>query len=597
MNSKDSGITSTSGAIRYERNSEGIVTLTLDNPHGPVNVMDEPFEAALGAVVDRLHEEVDQTSGVILASAKKSFLAGGDLNRLASYTAEHTEEQVESIDAVKRHFRALETLGIPVVSTINGSALGGGLEFALATHYRIAADVKDSKIGLPEIGFGLLPGAGGLTRAVYMFGLKQALYKIVLPATRFTVAEAHELGLVDEVVDTIAELRPRALEWIRKNPAPAKAWDLPGFELPGGIYDADELRRSLPEPLADAALRPRFPAPAAAIIAAAEGAATGIDVALHIESRYLIRVATGQVTKNMIHALFFDSSAVSRGVKRPVGFAPRRLVRVRLTGTGHSATLLRHALEKAGVEVRTGTSGSDDAQMSLTELPPRGMAGQKSRERTISYQISIGNGAPDTASTQLLLFSPVENFRLLQIVETPDSDQRAIGLAYDLADALNKQAILTKNTPESFGERLINRLHSESQALMSEGLTLEDLHQVVSAAGFSGESAVWLPTSPTDPQAQNTALLSPCVASDAEDRLLFAAAITALKAVSEGNIGSTAEANIASFLAVGYPVWTGGAVRFATQYQDGTTGFRRRSNELKHQHGERFDVGEVISDG
>ncbi len=583
------------GPIKYVRDGDGIVTLTLDNPHGPVNIMDSAFEIALESVVGRLLEEVNQISGVILTSAKKTFLAGGDLNRLASYTVDHTEEQVEAFDSVKKQFRDLETLGRPVVSAINGSALGGGLEIALATHYRIAADMKGSTIGLPEIGFGLLPGGGGLTRAVYMFGLRKALYEIVLPATRFTVNQAHALGLIDEVVSTVEELRHRAIEWIRRNPAPAKAWDRPGFKLPGGLRSADELRDGIPKQLADKLLHPRFPAPAAAIAAAVEGAAVGIDAALHIESQHLIAVANGQVTKNMIHALFFDTSAVARGAQRPKKIPRCRITQVALTGSESSVAALGAALSLAGVTTRIDEPDHEDTQISIRELRPHEMTEHRYSNRGLAFRIRASRAFQTSESTQILLHAPLENSMLLQIVGAPDSDDRTIGAAYDLAAVLGKQAILTNNTPIPFGERLVQCLSNESLALMREGANLEQLHQLKAVTGFSGESETWLPPVDIGPVTKGALSLSRDAAHDAGDRLLFAAAITALTAVFEGNIGSNSEANIASFLAVGYPVWTGGAVRFATQYEGGLAGFQHRADELKRRYGERFAVsGEVL---
>ena len=149
-------------AVRYERDNDGIVTLTMDDPSASANTMNEAYKDAMKAAVDRLHDEKDDITGVVLTSAKKTFFAGGNLNMLQQATKADAQRMFEESMGIKADLRRLETLGKPVVAAINGAALGGGLEIALATHHRIAADVKGVQIGLPEASLGLLPGGGGL---------------------------------------------------------------------------------------------------------------------------------------------------------------------------------------------------------------------------------------------------------------------------------------------------------------------------------------------------------------------------------------------------------------------------------------------------
>ena len=114
---------------------------------------------------------------------------------------------------MKSDMRRLETLGKPVVAALNGTALGGGLEVALVAHHRIAADLAGTRIGLPEVSLGLLPGGGGISRVVRMLGLQKALSEVILPATKFTVQGALEVGLVDEVVSGVVDsAAPRGAE-------------------------------------------------------------------------------------------------------------------------------------------------------------------------------------------------------------------------------------------------------------------------------------------------------------------------------------------------------------------------------------------------
>src|ERR1700712_1773976 len=161
---------SESTTIRYEKGDDKIVTLILDDPNQSANTMNAAYIASMGATVERLESEKDDIAGVIITSAKKTFFAGGDLNDLKKVQPEDAAEFSQYIREVKLQLRRLETLGKPVVACINGAALGGGLEIALATHRRIVVDDAKIQLGTPEVQLGLLPGGGGVTRTVRMLG-------------------------------------------------------------------------------------------------------------------------------------------------------------------------------------------------------------------------------------------------------------------------------------------------------------------------------------------------------------------------------------------------------------------------------------------
>src|ERR1700684_1141911 len=147
--------------IRWQTEPDGIVVLTMGDPAQSANTMSERFVTALGEVVARLKQEREYITGVVLTSAKKTFFAGGDLNELLGLQAEDASRFTAHLNGIQAQLRAMETLGTPVVAAINGAALGGGLELALATHHRIVADLPGNELGLPEAGLGLLPACGG----------------------------------------------------------------------------------------------------------------------------------------------------------------------------------------------------------------------------------------------------------------------------------------------------------------------------------------------------------------------------------------------------------------------------------------------------
>src|SRR6202000_3261883 len=218
--------------IHWDKDADGIVTLTLDDPTGSANVMNEHYAESMDNAVEKLVEEKDSVTGVVITSAKKTFFAGGDLKGMINLGPENAGEAFDTVESVKRDLRALETLGKPVVAAINGAALGGGLEIALACHHRIAADVKGLVVGLPEVTLGLLPGGGGVTRTVGCFGIKTLLMNILPQGPRFKPDKAKEPGLVDELVGSVDELVPAAKAWIKDNPEPhTQPWGAQGYKM------------------------------------------------------------------------------------------------------------------------------------------------------------------------------------------------------------------------------------------------------------------------------------------------------------------------------------------------------------------------------
>src|ERR1700724_2860983 len=203
----------TENTIAWDKDADGIVTLTLDDPTGSANVMNEHYAESM------------HNAGERLVPVKGMITLG----------PESAGEAFDTVEAVKRDLRTLETLGKPVVAAINGAALGGGLEIALACHHRIAADVKGNQIGLPEVTLGLLPGAGGVTRTVRMLGIQNAFVTVLAQGTRFKPAKAKEIGLIDDVVPSVEELVPAAKAWIKANPdSHVQPWDAKGYKMPGG---------------------------------------------------------------------------------------------------------------------------------------------------------------------------------------------------------------------------------------------------------------------------------------------------------------------------------------------------------------------------
>ena len=350
--------------FRWDLDDAGIVTLTMDDPNAPVNTMNQTFQDDIRATVERLEEEIGDGSetpikGVIITSAKKTFFAGGDIKQMSKATEDDAEDMFNMVEDMKASLRRIEKLPVPVVAAINGAALGGGLEVALAANYRVAADARGSKIGLPEVTLGLLPGGGGVSRVVRMIGIQAALMKVILTGAQMNPSKALATGLVDEVVAPEALLES-ARAWLLGDSAKAtQPWDEKGFKIPGGDPKNPKFAMNLPSFPANLTKQLKgspMKAPRLAMQAAVEGAQVDIDTALRIESRYFTELVTGSQSKNMMQAFFFDLNHAQGGGSRPLQadgtpYPKREFKKVAVVGAGMMGAGIAYVCAKAGMEV------------------------------------------------------------------------------------------------------------------------------------------------------------------------------------------------------------------------------------------------------
>ncbi|GAB2866644.1 3-hydroxyacyl-CoA dehydrogenase NAD-binding domain-containing protein [Myroides odoratimimus subsp. xuanwuensis] len=414
--------TETQTAVRYDRDADGIVTLTLDDPTARANTMNELYQKSMAEAVERLYAEVDDVVGVVIASAKKTFFAGGNLKNMVQAGPDDAQGVFESGESIKAGLRRLERYPRPVVSAINGAALGGGLEIALATNHRIAVDDNKTLIGLPESTLGLLPGGGGVTRVVRMLGIQSALMDVLLPGTQFKPAQAKEKGLVDELVATQDELLPAARAWVLANKDNAEAaqnpWDRAGYRMPGGTPSSPKLAGFLPA--FPALLRQQtkgalYPAPRAIMSAAVEGAQVDFETASRIESRYLTSLIVNQQAKNMIQAFFFDLQAINSGSLRPDGIAPYKAVKVGVLGAGMMGAGIAYSCARAGMEVVLKDVSTENAEKGkaysdklLTKAVSRGKSTEEKKAELLGRIKATGDPA-DLAGCDLVIEAVFED--------------------------------------------------------------------------------------------------------------------------------------------------------------------------------------------
>jgi 3-hydroxyacyl-CoA dehydrogenase/enoyl-CoA hydratase/3-hydroxybutyryl-CoA epimerase len=349
-------------AVRYDKDADGIVTLTLDDPTASANTMNQLYRDSMHAAVDRLYDDLAAdpagVTGVVVTSGKTTFFAGGNLRMLVQAGPGDAPQIFAEAEHIKADLRRLEKLPKPVVAAINGAALGGGFEITLACQRRFLVDDPKAEVGLPEASLGLLPGCGGVTRVTRMLGLQSALMDVLLQGTRFKPADALRKGLVDELVASHDDLLPAAKAWILEHRDDAEAalnpWDRPGYTMPGGSPTSPALAAFLPA--FPALLRQQtkgatYPAQHAILSAAVEGAMVDLDTASRIESRYFTSLAVGQNSTNMTQAFFFDLQAINAGQLRPAGYEPFRATRVAVLGAGMMGAGIAYSCARAGMEV------------------------------------------------------------------------------------------------------------------------------------------------------------------------------------------------------------------------------------------------------
>ncbi|CAM8666754.1 multifunctional fatty acid oxidation complex subunit alpha [Comamonadaceae bacterium] len=339
--------------IRYSLD-QGIATITFDEPDSPVNTMCLQWQQDMDAVAAKVLQDKDSITGILLASAKSTFFAGADLKAAMRLTPADAPSIFEEIERVKRNFRTIETLGKPVVSLLNGTALGGGWEVALVGHYRIAIDDRKTQFGLPEVTLGLLPGASGVTKMTRHLGLMGAQPYLVEGKT-FNPSEAKGLGLVHELVapgpDAADSMRAKALAWIAANPTAQHPWEAKGYKVPGGLPSSPAVAGMLP--IAPAVIKKNtrglYPAPEAIIACMVEGLQVDLDTALRIESRYLAKLMSGTQAKAMINTFFFNLNAIKSGQSRPAGVPRFKPTKVGLLGAGMMGAGIAYSQASKGI--------------------------------------------------------------------------------------------------------------------------------------------------------------------------------------------------------------------------------------------------------
>lgn len=353
-------------AFSIEKDGDGIVTMTIDLPGKSMNVWDRMLMEDFSAFVDEFLGD-DSMTGLVITSGKDSgFLAGADLTMLGSMPEDATPEQMfEANYQLQLGLRKLETGGNdakalmkgqahakPVAAAVNGLALGGGMELALACHYRVASDSPKVQFGQPEVQVGLIPGAGGTQRTMRLAGVQNAM-QICTQGKPMKADAAKGMGIVDEIAPH-AEIVAKAKEWVKANPKAVAAWDKKGFKIPGGSGAMDP--RVVPifagsSAMAQGTTNHNYPAVERILSSIYEGSIVPIDVGLRIESKYFVQCLMEPQAKNMIRTLFVNKGAAEKGAARPEGVPKQEVKTLGVLGAGMMGAGIAYVSAKVGMKV------------------------------------------------------------------------------------------------------------------------------------------------------------------------------------------------------------------------------------------------------
>lgn len=348
-------------AVQYAV-ADGIAVITWAMTSAPMNVLNDESMPAFENALERAYADAS-VKGIIITSAKPEFVAGADLKMILRHNNGDPKEMLKVSSELNRVFRVMETCGKPVVAAINGTALGGGYEICLASHYRVALDNPKTQIGLVEVTIGLLPGAGGTQRLPRMIGMQAALM-LITEGKKLGVNEAKAQGLIDDIAPTAEAMMDMARAWIMANPNPIKPWDQIDKKT-GKIVARDNFKvpgRNVQSPVgaqiftAGTAMlmdktKGNYPAPLEIMACVYEGLQVNMDRALLIEARHFVKVATSKVAKSLIGTMFLGMNEANKGASRPKDVPKTDVKKVGILGAGMMGAGIAYVSAQAGIEV------------------------------------------------------------------------------------------------------------------------------------------------------------------------------------------------------------------------------------------------------
>jgi 3-hydroxyacyl-CoA dehydrogenase/enoyl-CoA hydratase/3-hydroxybutyryl-CoA epimerase len=542
--------------FRFETDADGIALLTWDMPGKSMNVIDMDVIRELGEAVDHVASS-EAIKGCVITSGKKdSFSGGADLTMLESFGVQFAQlAKSDGYDKAMNFFfdasrslsllyRKLETCGKPFACAINGVALGGAFEMALACHYRVIADGEKVRVGLPEVKVGLFPGAGGTQRVARLMNTGDAL-QMLFKGDQLRPQQAKTMNLVHEIAPA-AEIVDKAKAWIKAGGKGVAPWDTKEFRLPSGkVYSPAGM---MVWPAANAIYRretqDNYPAVKAILHAVYEGLQLPMDLALKVESRWFAKILRSSEARAMIRTLFVSMGELNKGARRPKNIPPASLKKIGVIGAGFMGASIAYVSANAGLEVvlidRDQAAADKGKQVSynlITQQISRGRAKTADRDALLSrieatpdyeklrdcqliveavfedrdvkadvikkVQAVMSPDAIFASNTSTLpitslaenynkpeefigvhFFSPVERMNLVEVILGAKTGEKALAVALDFVRAIKKTPIVVNDSRGFFANRCVLNYIREGHLMLAEGIPPAMIENVAKQAGM-----------------------------------------------------------------------------------------------------------------
>lgn len=587
--------------------ANGAAIVTIDVAERPVNVLTPEMYEDLHRLVDLVADE-ERIKGVVIQSGKKTFMAGGDLKRLVNYYGMNRppQEAYEQSRAYTTALRKLELCGKPFAVAINGSAMGGGLELALACNYRVAVDDPGVYLGLPEVTLGLIPGAGGTQRLPRMIGIEKAA-DLILAGRRLTPQAALELGIVDEVAAR-EDLFAVAERLVLSGQRTVRPWDRKGFSVPGGAGIGDRRIAALFQQLnarAGEEYKHNYPAPMAALRCLYKGTATrSMDKALEIESREFSMLTRRVETRNIIRTLFLHKGAMDRLSARPENAPATTIQKIAFSADldtpAHQSAIewLMKSCTRANLAIDDDIGMAADLVLILNNIPLKDLPALGAKAPRAVFCLASPDlleelvTADDAASGELYgrmvgMNIPALNDRRCLEIGTLAGATSAMSLAavLDFSRSIRATPTVQVYSGQWLSTACLKAYQDEAQLMLEEG---HGNAMVQNCGRFSGMKIDPLPPdSPGMEQSANGCAGQTEVAATVEQRLLVRQALVAATYLERGLI-KPPDADVLSVLGWGFPAYLGGVASY-TETPD-IARFIELCDHLDGLYGQRFAV-------
>ncbi len=514
-------------SIKLEMNKENILIATIDQAGRTANVINDESRKGFESLIKKLKSD-DNIEGVIITSGKDDFVVGGDID--AIYAIKNEKEAFEVVETFKGFLRELETCGRPVIAALNGTALGGGLELALACHYRIALDEKKLKLGLPEVMLGLLPGAGGTQRLARLIGIQNAA-PLMFEGRKLSATEGQELGIIHELASTKEDMMEKASKWIRKNPTPKQPWDKKDFQWPGGDPVSGEAMNiwAVGPSMINQKAWGNYPAPIYIMACLFEGTRVDFDTALRIESAYFAKCVLSKESHNMINTLWYQLNDIKKGKYRLASVPKYTAKKVGVIGAGMMGAGIAYVSASAGIDVvlkdvtnESADKGKDYSRNLLAKRVKKGKMTEAKAEEILSrikptgdakdfegcdliveavfekrelkakvtkeaseHMLKDGIFASNTSTLPITglaeqyphpenfiglhFFSPVDKMQLVEIITGAKTSPETLAKSFDYVQQINKIPIIVNDSRGFYTSRVFQTYVMEGMALLAEG--------------------------------------------------------------------------------------------------------------------------------